>query len=481
MKIGGSIRIVGLLGIGFSLTMLPPVFVSLWYQDHQAEHFLKSFAIAFTLSLIAWSLTRKQDITLRRRDGFLVVALFWTALSLLGALPFLFGPHLNFVDAFFEAVSGFTTTGATVITQIDAMPRSILYYRQQLQWLGGMGLVVLAVAILPLLGIGGMHIYRAETPGPMKEEKITPRLTHGARALWIIYVLLTVACALAFWLAGMTPFDAIGHAFSTISTGGFSTHDASIGYFHSEMIESVATVFMLAGGINFSIHYLAMRNKSLWPYLQDVEVRAFLLIILGALLLVALVLWLTGTNPSPWHATVSAYFEVVSIITSTGLGADDFSQWPLFLPAFLIFISFIGGCGGSTAGGMKVMRILLLTKQGLREIDNLVHPRSIKPIKIGGRVLQERTVEAVWGFFAVYIMVFIVLTLAMMATGLDQVSAFSAVATSINNLGPGLGEVAYNFADVHPYGKLIAVIAMLLGRLEIFTILVLFTPSFWLD
>jgi trk system potassium uptake protein TrkH len=286
---------------------------------------------------------------------------------------------------------------------------------------------------------------------------------------------------LAYWLAGMTPFDAIGHSFSTISTGGFSTHDASIGYFHSEVIESIATVFMLAGGINFSIHFLALRDKTPLPYLRDVEVRMFLVFVLTAVLLVAAMLWLMGVYPGLSHAIVNAYFEVVSIITSTGFGAEDFTAWPLFLPVFLIFISFIGGCGGSTAGGMKVMRVLLLMKQGLREVDTLIHPRSIKPIKIGGRVLSERTVEAVWGFFAVYILVFVVLTLAMMATGLDQISAFSAIATSINNLGPGLGEVAYNFANVTAAGKLISTTAMLLGRLEIFTILVLFSPSFWLE
>jgi trk system potassium uptake protein TrkH len=481
MNLGGSIRVVGLLSIGFSLTMLPPVLVSLWYQDQQSPYFLQAFAIAFVCGTTVWLATWGRDTMLRRKDGFVVVALFWIALSLLGALPFLFGSHLNFVDAFFESVSGFTTTGATVITHIDSLPRSILYYRQQLQWLGGMGLVVLAVAILPLLGIGGMRIYQAETPGPMKEDKITPRLTHSARALWTIYVLLTAACAFAYWLAGMTPFDAIGHSFATISTGGFSTHDASLGYFHSEMIESIATVFMLAGGINFSIHYLALRNKTLKPYIHDVEVRAFLLFVIAAVLLVAAMLWQAGQYPGLSHAVVNAYFEVVSIITSTGLGADDFTRWPSFVPVLLIFISFIGGCGGSTAGGIKVMRVLLLMKQGLREVQNLIHPRSVKPIKIGGRVLSERTVEAVWGFFAVYIIVFVALTLAMMATGLDQVSAFAAIATSINNLGPGLGEVAYNFASVSPTGKVVAASAMLLGRLEIFTILVLFTPSFWLD
>ncbi|MGW8310989.1 MAG: TrkH family potassium uptake protein [Thiogranum sp.] len=481
MKLGGSFRIVGLLSLGFSLTMLPPVLVSLWYADQQAVHFLKAFAIAFLCGGSIWLVTRHEDAVLRRKDGFVVVALFWTALSLIGSLPFLFGPHLDFVDALFEATSGFTTTGATVITNIEALPRSMLYYRQQLQWLGGMGLVVLAVAILPLLGIGGMRIYQAETPGPMKEEKITPRLTHSARALWSIYVILTASCALAYWVAGMSPFDAIGHSFATISTGGFSTHDASMAYFHSDAIETIATVFMLAGGINFSIHFVALRDKTPLPYLRDTEVRAFLIFVAAAVLLVSTLLWQMGVYSHLSRSIVNASFEVVSIVTSTGFGADDFTVWPLFLPVFLIFISFVGGCGGSTAGGMKVMRILLLVKQGLREVDNLIHPRSVKPVKIGGRVLGERTIEAVWGFFSVYVLVFVVLTLAMMATGLDQITAFSAIATSINNLGPGLGKVAYNFADVTAAGKLISATAMLLGRLEIFTILVLFSPKFWME
>lgn len=481
MKSRGSLRVVGLLSGGFGLTLLPPVLVSLWYRDQQALYFLETFAIALSCAAAVLLFTRHQAITLRRRDGFVVVALFWVELSLLGALPFLLGSHLGPVDAFFESASGLTTTGATVVTDIESLPPSVLYYRQQLQWLGGMGLVVLAVAVLPLLGIGGMRIYRAETPGPMKEEKLTPRLAESARALWLIYVLLTAACALAYWLAGMTPFDAIGHSFSTVSTGGFSTHDASLGYFHSEVIESIAAVFMLAGGINFSVHFLALRKKTLKPYFTDIEVRAFLIFVVMAVVLIAAVLGATGRYAGWTHALVNAYFELISIITSTGFGADDFTQWPLFLPVFLIFVSFIGGCGGSTAGGMKVMRILLLLKQALREIDMLIHPRAVKPIRIGGRVLGERTIGAVWGFFAVYVSAFVALTLLAMATGLDQVSAFSAIATSINNLGPGLGEVAYNFAGITAGGKLLSVTAMLLGRLEIFTILVLFTPSFWLE
>ncbi len=479
MKLGASIRIVLFLSMGFSLTMLPPALVSLWYQDGQWDSFLKAFLIGFVISFSLWLPLRQRVSALRRRDGFIVVSMFWIVLSLLGSLPFLFGEHLNFVDALFESVSGFTTTGATVVTDIESLPRSILYYRHQLQWLGGMGLVVLAVAILPLLGIGGMHIYRAETPGPMKDEKIMPRLIHSARAMWMIYIALTIACALSYWLAGMTLFDAVAHSFSTISTGGFSTHDASLGYFASDTIELVAAVFMLLGAINFSVHFMVLRKKSLTPYFHDVEVRTFLVFVIATTLLIALVLRWTGYYPSLLSALINADFEVVSVITSTGFAAADFTQWPTFVPVLLIFISFIGGCGGSTAGGMKVMRVLLLIRQALREVDHLIHPRSIRLVKIGGRILPESTAQAIWGFFGMYVMVFVVLMLSMMATGLDQITAFSAVATSINNLGPGLGDVAYTFATVGADAKLISVLAMLLGRLEIFSLLVLLSPRFW--
>jgi len=479
MKLIEPLRVVLLLSMGFSLTMLPPAAVSLWYGDGQWQAFVQAFLIGFLASFPLWWPLRRRMPTLRRRDGFIVVSMFWIVLSLLGALPFLLGEHLNFVDALFESVSGFTTTGATVATDIESLPPSILYYRHQLQWLGGMGLVVLAVAILPLLGIGGMHIYRAETPGPMKDEKMMPRLIHSARAMWMIYIALTIACALSYWLAGMTPFDAIAHSFSTISTGGFSTHDASLAYYASDSIDFVAIVFMLLGAINFSVHFAVLRSRSLAPYFQDIEVRTFLVFVVVTTLLIAVVLRWTGYYPSLRDALINADFEVVSVITSTGLGTADFTQWPTFLPVMLIFISFIGGCGGSTAGGMKVMRVLLLIKEAVREVNHLIHPRSVRLVKIGGRILQERTAQAIWGFFGMYVIVFVVLMLSMMATGLDQVTAFSAVATSINNLGPGLGDVAYTFATVGAEAKLISVLAMLLGRLEIFSLLVLLSPAFW--
>jgi len=478
-----SMRVVGILVLAYSVSMVPPILVSLWYGDGEARHFagaLLAISVAGLIITLVASL-RGSGRSLRRRDGFIVVVFFWIVLSMLGAIPLMLGTHLSFVDALFEAVSGFTTTGATVIVGLDNLPPSILYYRQQLQWLGGMGLVVLAIAVLPMLGIGGAQLYRAETPGPGKDEKITPRLVQGARVLWMIYVGLTVACATAYWLAGMPVFDAVAHSFSTVSTGGFSTHDASLGYYDSAPIEMAATLFMLLGGINFGVHYLVLRDHNPLHYFQDTEVRSYFTIILVLLLVIFSSLTLTGVYQSFGHAVMDAGFEVVSIITSTGFGEADFSQWPLFLPVLLIFTSFIGGCGGSTAGGIKVLRIVLLFKQGAREVTNLMHPHAIRPIKIGGRVVNNRTIQSVWGFFSVYLFVFVILTLLMMAAGLDQVSAFSAVATSINNLGPGLGEVAYTFATVSDPVKLLAMIAMLLGRLEIFTLLVLLNPRFWLE
>jgi len=479
MKLAAPVRIVLLLSMGFSLTMLPPAGVSLWYHDGQWYAFAKAFLVGFGASFSLWLPLRLQLSGLRRRDGFVVVSMFWVVLGLLGSLPFLFGGHLSFVDAVFESVSGFTTTGATVVTDIESLPRSIQYYRHQLQWLGGMGLVVLAVAILPMLGIGGMHIYRAETPGPMKDDKMMPRLIHTARALWMIYIGLTIACALSYWLAGMTPFDALAHSFSTVSTGGFSTHDASLGYFASDTIELVAAVFMLLGAINFSVHFMVLRKKSPAPYFQDIEVRAFLIFVTATTLLIATVLYWAGYYPSLLASLINADFEVISVITSTGFSVADFTQWPTFVPVLLIFISFIGGCGGSTAGGMKVMRVLLLIKQAIMEVDHLIHPRSVRLVKIGSRILNEDTIQAIWGFFGVYVIVFVLLMLSMMATGMDQITAFSAVATSINNLGPGLGDVAYTFATVPSSAKLISVLAMLLGRLEIFSLLILLTPAFW--
>lgn len=472
-------RIIGFFSMGFSLSLLIPILVSLLYDDKEAIHFVHAFLMMFIPGSLLWSITRNKSLELTVRDGFLVVTIFWCWISLLASWPFILGAHLSFTDAIFESISAFTTTGSTVITDLEHLPKSLLFYRQQLQWFGGMGMVVLAIAVLPMIGIGGMQLYKAEAPGPFKEQKITPRLSQTARSLWGIYVIITICNALAYWLAGMSPFDAIAHSLSTVSTGGFSTHDESLGYYNSPLIESIAIIFMLLGAINFSIHYVVWRKGSIAPYFEDIEVRNFLIFVMSVVLFSSLLLYTQDTYSSLSESFENAFFEVVSIVTSTGFGMADFSIWPGALPVLLIFISFVGGCGGSTAGGMKVMRMNVIVQQGIREIKRLIHPRAQYPIRIGKQLLAERTVEAVWGFMAMYMVTFILLILLMMQTGLDQISAFSAIATCMNNLGPGLGEVTTTFASISDSAKVIAMLAMLLGRLEVFTILVLLTPSFW--
>jgi trk system potassium uptake protein TrkH len=472
-------RIIGLLVLMFSLSMLPPLALSLWLGDGEEWHFGLSLVLVLGAGLALWLPARTTQRDLHDRDGFVIVALFWTVLGALGCLPFMFGPHLSLVDALFESVSGFTTTGATVMTGLDRLPLSVHLYRQELQWLGGMGLIVLAVAVLPMLGIGGMQLYRAETPGPMKEQKLFPRLADTAKALWLIYVGLTAVCALAYWVAGMSPFDALAHSLSTLSTGGFSTHDASMAHFASPAVEQVANLFMLAAAINFSMHFVALSERSPGVYLRDPEVRTFLLIVALSILFCTAVLAAQEPERSHAGALRAAAFQVISVITSTGFTTENFAAWPLALPFFLMSISFIGGCGGSTAGGMKVVRILLLVKQGVREVLLLIHPHATLPMKLGRMAVKERVMAATWGFFSVYVALYMLLSLLMLMTGADLVTALSAVATSLNNMGPGLGEASSNFLALSSTGKLIAIGAMLLGRLEVFTFLVLVTALLW--
>ena len=473
-------RILGLLLVLFSLTMLPPVGVSLFYGDGHHVPFIDSFVALLIAGGLVWFPARNHRRDLRLRDGFLVVALFWVVLGIAGAAPLALSDSLNIslTDSVFEAVSGFTTTGATVLTGLDSMPKSVLYYRHQIQWLGGMGLVVLAVALLPMLGVGGMQLLRAETPGPVKDTKITPRITETAKLLWIVYVGITLACAFSYWLAGMTPFDAIGHSFSTLSTAGFSGHDASIAYFDSAAIEAVAIVFMFIGGINFTLHFLAWRGLRFGNYFRDPEWRAYATIISLSGVLCALTL-LVLHDLGASDAVRQGLFQAVSVMTTTGFTTVDFSLWPGALPVVLMLTGFIGGSAGSTSGGMKVVRWLLMWKQGTREIQRLVHPNAVLPVKLGNKAVDIRIIDAVWGFFAIYVVTFGVLMIAFMATGVDQVTAFSAIATTINNVGPGLGEVATTFSTISDTGKWIAILAMLLGRLEIYPLLVLITPAFW--
>jgi trk system potassium uptake protein TrkH len=474
-------RILGLLLVIFSSTLLPPIGIELYYQDGSVMPFVEAFILTLVGGIALYLPVRNQKKELRLRDGFLVVVLFWTVLGIFGGLPFYLSetPDLSITDAVFESISGLTTTGATVIVGLDHMPHSLLFYRQEIQWLGGMGIIVLAVAVLPMLGIGGMQLFRAETPGPMKDNKLTPRITETAKALWFIYLGLTVACSLAYWVAGMGLFDAIAHAFSTVAIGGFSTHDASMGYFDNTAIELIAVVFMLLSGINFAIHFGAIRNRTLRPYWRDSEFKAYISVLAVESVITISYLQINRTFSSTTESIVTGLFQVVSIGTTTGFTTAEYYSWPGFLPVLLIYVSFIGGCSGSTGGGIKVIRILLLVKQGARELKRLVHPNAQIAVKIGKKPLPEKVLEAVWGFFAAYFAISALMILLLMASGLDLETSFSAVAACLNNLGPGLGDVGQNFASINDFAKWVLCLAMLLGRLEIFTLLVLFTPAFW--
>ncbi|MBV1871900.1 MAG: TrkH family potassium uptake protein [Gammaproteobacteria bacterium] len=475
------LRVVGVLLMLFSFSMVPPIVVAFIYNDSGLQPFLAAFLITLLSGLFIWLPVQHKKAELRTRDGFVVVVLFWTVLALSGSLPLYLSPQpdMSFTDAFFESLSGLTTTGATVLTGLDELPKSILYYRQQLQWLGGMGIVVLAVAVLPMLGIGGMQLYRAETPGPIKDSKLTPRIKETAKALWYIYLTLTISCVIAYWAAGMELFDAICHGFSTVAIGGFSTHDKSIGYFNSPLIEAITMFFMLTSAVNFALHFMTRHRGSIRHYFRDPELKVMFGFITAISLVVCLSLYIGGTYDSPLQALRYGLFQTISIATTTGYGLQDFSVWPSLIPIVLLMASFVGACAGSTGGGLKVMRVLLLFKQGSREIRRLVHPNAVFLVKIGNSAVPDRVIEAVWGFVGAYLALFIILMLAVMATGLDFTSGFSAVAASMNNLGPGLGSVANHYGDISSPTKWILCFAMLLGRLEIFTLLVLFSPTFW--
>lgn len=474
-------RILGILLSTFSISMLPPALIGLWYGDTAYTSFFYAFILILSIGIVLWLPVRNVTKDLRTRDGFLIVVMFWVVLGLTGSIPLVLSemPHLTFTDAVFESVSGLTTTGATVIVGIDNLPPSILFYRQQLQWMGGMGIIVLAVAILPMLGIGGMQLYRAETPGPLKDSKLTPRITETAKALWYIYLSLTIACAICYWWAGMSLFDAVAHSFSTVSIGGFSTHDQSIGYYNNSTINLIAVVFMILSGINFALHFHAWRHNNLKPYRFDSELKAYFYILLFVFVLCAGYLIMSDFYQDNNTAILQSLFQTVSIVTTTGFTTTTYQSWPSFLPMLLLYASFIGACAGSTGGGMKVIRVLLLFKQGIREINRLVHPNAIIPIKLDKKPVQERVINAVWGFFAAYVAVFTVLMLCILATGIEKITAFSAIAACLNNLGPGLGDVSYHYGDINQTAKWILSLAMLLGRLEIFTLLVLFSPVFW--
>jgi len=463
----------------YALTLVPPMCVALWFDDGHAKDFAELILLSVSAGLIVWRTHSISFEQLKPRYSFFLVATMWVVFSIWSSLPLLIVTNIPFEEAIFETVSGLTTAGGTVFDDIDALPQSILYYRSQLQWLGGMGIIVLMIAVFPLLNIGGMRLFKAETPGPFKDDKLTPRIRHTARYLWFIYLALSIACGIAFYFAGMSWFDAINHAMTAISTGGFSTHTASIGHFDSVPIEVVANIFMLLGSLNFALHFVYSRSLDLSCYWRDQETRLFFYMVVGLIVITAVTLFVNGNYEQLSTAFRVASFEVISIVSSTGYGISDFTHWPLFLPALLMLFSYVGGCAGSTAGGMKVIRIAIVLQGIGKQIRLLIHPTAIYQQKFNGRGVQPPIQQTIYGFLFIYTITAMLFMLVLLLTGEDYLTAFGAVTACINVLGPGLGKVASSFHELTPTAKYALTVLMILGRLEVYTLVVLISPMYW--
>ncbi len=476
------LNVLGSLLMLFALYFLLPLLTALIYREPEVRAFVIGGFATAGIGLLLRIITHRHRTELKQRDGYLLVTLSWLSVAAVATIPLMYEIRgLSFTDAFFETMSGLSTTGSTVLAGLSELPNSVNLWRHALHWLGGMGIIVLAVAILPLLGVGGMQMYRAETPGPVKDSKLTPRITETAKLLWLVYAGMTAACVASLWAAGMTLFDAICHAFSVMALGGFSTHDNSIAFFNSPQIEFVLMIFMMLACINFATHFLALRRGNLSVYKRDPEARLTWTLILVSIVGISLYLRLTDTHRDGLEALRHGAFAVVTMATTTGFVSDDFGAWPLFAPMWLLFLSCITCSTGSTGGGIKMFRTLVLAKQSLREMFTLVHPQAVAPLKIASLVVPNRVVYSVLAFIFLYFMTIVVLTLALLISGLDFTSSLTAVIASINNAGPGLGVVgpATNYAALSDLQTWICTLAMFLGRIEIFTLLVLFTPAFW--
>jgi trk system potassium uptake protein TrkH len=479
-QLAAILRLCSVLIFLFGLTMMVPVFVGLLYHERDAYAFLMTFGVALLLGVIGISVTKRDNSSLKTRNGFLVAVLFWIIFSAISALPFILDQRLQLsvTDAFFEAISGITTTGSTILTHVDGLPKSILYYRAQLNFLGGLGIIVLAVAILPLLGIGGSKLYQAEMPGPLKEEKLTPQLADMAKHLWFIYSGLALAGILAYWLAGMNLFDAVCHSLSTVALGGFSTHDASIGFYNSASIELVGGVFSLLAAVNFALYFFAISRGSLKPIYTDSEFRFFIAILSLVVSVTMVILYASGTFDGK-NAFVHGFFQAISVMTDNGLATANYPGWPPSIVLLLLGASFFGGCVGSTCGGIKAMRFLMLYRQGYREIKQLIHPNAVYAVKIGKRPVSDRVIRSVWSLFFLYIAFTCLFVWLLVLTGTDFTTAFGSVAASINNMGIGYGETATGFGSLNASAKWVLSAAMLFGRLEIFPILIVLSKTFW--
>ncbi|MES2353644.1 MAG: potassium transporter TrkG [Pseudomonadota bacterium] len=474
------LNVLGMLLFFFGATYLLPIACSVIYSDGTASKFIYAMLICFGIGFLLWLLTFKHKRELQLRDGFLLVSLTWVLIPAIASIPLLLTiSNLTFTDAFFESMSGLTTTGSTILVGIDKLPHAVNLWRHELNWLGGMGIILLAVAILPLLGVGGMQLYKAESSGPMKDSKLTPRIANTAKALWFLYFSLTAACIISLKLAGMNWFDAICHGFATLALGGFSTHDASVGHFNSPTIEAVIIVFMLIAGINFTTHFVALHGRNVKVYWKDSEAKAFLALIITSTLVCATYLWYQGTYAEWLTALRHVSFNLVSMASGSGFVSQEFGKWPMFVPLWMLFLATVAVSSGSAGGGIKMMRTLILAKQSLRELQKLIHPNVVNPIYVNGMLIPDSIAGAVLGFVFLYVLTIVELTFFQLASGLDFVSAFSAVVACLTNSGVALGVVVDNFKPLTDFQTWICSLAMLVGRLEIFSIAVLFTPYFW--
>jgi trk system potassium uptake protein len=480
--VAGVAYVFGALLAYFGLAYLIPILTSLIMRDGKALPFLLAALVTSGSGVLLSFATRRHARELKPRDGFLLVTMSWVLPSASATIPLvLIIPGLSITDGYFEAMSGLSTTGSTVLSGLDSLPPSVNMWRHTLHWLGGLGIIVLAVAILPLLGVGGMQLYRAQAPGPVKDEKLTPRITETAKSLWVVYTLMTVVGILALRGVGMSWFDAICHGMSALSLGGFSTHDASVGYYDSFAIELVLMILMIAASINFARHFVALRRLTLRPYRTDPEARAIAVVLSVSVLGIAILLWSENIYPTLTDSFRHVAFNVISMATTTGFVSEDYERWPVFAPVWVLFLSCFVCSTGSTGGGIKMFRTLVLSRQAGRELKLLVHPNALWPVRIGGKPVPDAIGDSVLAFIFLYFITVVTLTFALLLTGLDFLSSFTAVVASINNAGPGMGEVgpSTTFESLSDAQTWICTAAMLVGRLEIFAVLVLFTPAFW--
>ena len=475
MNFKAIINLFSILVLFFSFSYIFPVLVSLIFNDGALNLFLPTFFVVGFLGLIGFLLTKGAQRDLSTKDGFVIIVMFWLVLSLAGSIPF-FLSGMSAIDSIFESMSGITTTGATVISNIEGLPESLKFYRQLLQWMGGMGLIVLAIAVMPLLGIGGAQLFKTDIPGAMGEQRLTPRIQETAKALWSIYFGLTILCALLYTFAGMSIFDAISHAMSTVAIGGFSTHDDSIGYFNSLTIEIICMIFMLLSAMSFALHYFSIYKSKSLKYFYDPELRFFVTILL---IIFTLALSVNALYSESQLSIRELAFHTISTLTTTGFGISDTSSWSFSISFLLLIGAFIGACSGSVGGGVKSWRVMIMLNHAYSNIVKMIHPNSVVTLKVGTKSVDDGVATSVWGFFSIYVISFVVLLLAVLISGLDLETAFSSVGACLNNLGPGLGQVSDNYSEINTFAKSILAFSMLLGRLEIFTLLIILTPMFW--